>query len=161
MTPYQEFCNARMRICQDPAWTCEPTRAFDGSPSLYDGIVILDRALSHLGIRGCRFDYSVTAKFFPAVQTCQRPHCTEPAVSECECCQIGPGKQPHLRRFCDDHGSRGHDTDNGDGTATYAVASQCWACGGFDAWEGMSDAEIMEWLADAVTVVEIGTEEEL
>lgn len=75
--------------------------------------------------------------------TCQRPHCTELAVCECDCCPSNCQKG-----FCDDHGSPGRDTDNGDGTAAYAVASQCWACGGFDGWEGMSDAEIVEFLKE-------------
>ena len=73
--------------------------------------------------------------------TCHRPHCTEPSAHGCECCK-------ESKRFCADHGTPGRDTDNGDGTASYAVPSQCWACGGFDSWEGMSDAEIVEFLRE-------------
>ena len=64
MAPCTVFNDARMRICQDPLWQCEPTRAFEGSPSLHDGLVMLERAQAHLGIRGTMYDAGVTDKFY-------------------------------------------------------------------------------------------------
>ena len=48
MAPCTVFNDARLRISQDPLWHCEPTRAFEGSPSLHDALVTLERAQAHL-----------------------------------------------------------------------------------------------------------------
>lgn len=64
MAPCTVFNDARLRISQDPLWHCEPTRAFEGVPSLHDGLVVLERAQAHLGVRGTMYDASVTGKFY-------------------------------------------------------------------------------------------------
>ena len=60
---------------------------------------------------------------------CDYPECPCPAITTCDNCDAA---------FCSDHGSRGGDREGGtnaDGSpyGAYAVPSQCWKCGGFNA----------------------------
>lgn len=54
--------------------------------------------------------------------TCSHPKCDRPANSQCDRC----GKP-----FCSDHGS-----------IYFNFPSACYRCGGFNCWEGMTDAQI-------------------
>lgn len=56
--------------------------------------------------------------------TCLKVGCERDAEYSCDSCDAP---------FCSDHGSKGGDRDGYDTVGAYAVPSQCWRCGGFDA----------------------------
>jgi len=58
--------------------------------------------------------------------SCDYPHCSEPAVDECECCKDST-------RFCSNHGSTGGDREGDENSLCVAVPLTCWKCGGFNA----------------------------